>query len=74
MLKVIYSYSDYKFIAEIPISSLVIDSLPINPEGFATALAIKNGVPMPPIKVTKTLDGRYVVRDGRHRLIGHKLN
>lgn len=73
-MNILHTFSESKFLAEISISSIVIDSLPINPEGFATAIAIKQGVAMPPILVTKKLDGSYVLRDGRHRVIGHKLN
>ena len=48
--------------------------LPLNPDGLATAIAMKNGVVMPPIKLERKSNGRYILKDGRHRFLAHKLN
>ena len=48
--------------------------LPLNPSGMATALAIRNDEPMPPITLEELPNGRYVLQDGRHRLLAFRLN
>jgi len=58
---------------EISIGLIDIDHLPLNETGLATTLALKRGVHMPPIKVAKLTDGRFLIRDGRHRYLAHKL-
>ena len=63
-----------KTIKEIPLGQIIIDRLPLNKEGLGTALAVYNGVPMPPIKVVAWWRGRYKIKDGRHRILANKLN
>ena len=58
---------------EISIGLIDIDHLPLNATGLATTLALKTGIPMPPIKVAKLACGRFLIRDGRHRYLAHKL-
>jgi hypothetical protein len=57
----------------IPVGQLVIDRMPLNPATLSCANAILEGVEMPPIKVQALPDGRWKVRDGRHRAVAHKL-
>lgn len=61
-------------IREVPLGQIVYDSLPLNPTGFATAMALRMGVSMPPVKLQDLGDGRFRLLDGRHRYLAHKLN
>ena len=63
-----------KPIKEIPLGQIIIDRLPLNLEGLSTALAVHNGLSMPPIKVITRFNGKYKIKDGRHRYLAHKLN
>ena len=61
-------------IRPIPISAIIVDHIPLNPSGLATTMAVREGIPMPPIKVVQNEQGRYKICDGRHRYIAYKLN
>lgn len=62
-----------RVVRAIPVTQVVYDRLPLNPTGLATTQALADGVEMPPIHVEVLPNGRYKVRDGRHRLLAHKL-
>ena len=59
---------------EIPIAQIAVDRIPLNPTGLACACAVRQGIPMPPIKVVQTRSGNYRIKDGRHRYLAYKLN
>ena len=63
-----------RIIEDVPVSLIDYDRLPLNASGLDTANAIADGVEMPPIHLALKPDGRFYVCDGRHRLLGHKLN
>ena len=58
---------------EIPIAKIAFDRIPLNPTGLACACAVRQGIPMPPIKVVQTRSGKYRIKDGRHRYLAYKL-
>jgi len=65
-----------KNVIYVNISNIKIDKLPINPDGLSTAMAIYDKKPMPPIKIQEIKDYKYKYRilNGRHRLLGFKIN
>lgn len=58
----------------IPVRQIVMDHTPLNELTLSCALAIKEKVGMPPIKVVQKTNGQYQVKDGRHRITATKLN
>lgn len=58
----------------IPVHQIKYDKLPVNSAGLSTVRWLEKGnVNAKPIKVIAHKDGSYRLRDGRHRLLGHKL-
>lgn len=57
----------------INISNIKIRRMPINEITFRYAKDLENGSIFPAIKVAKRMDGTFEIRDGRHRLLAHKL-
>lgn len=57
----------------IPVAQIVWDRLPLNPSTLDLVRYLDAGGAVPAIKVRALLDGRYEIRDGRHRLLAHKL-
>lgn len=58
---------------EIKLDLIKMDRLAINPKALKYATLINEGVQFPPIKVAFCKDGRFEIRDGRHRYTAHKL-
>lgn len=60
---------------DIDLNLVKIDRLPLDKKTLKYALSIqKSGRRnFPPIKVAKTKNGRFEIRDGRHRWLAHKL-
>ena len=58
---------------EIGLAHIIMDRLRINPKALKYANLIDSGVQFPPIKVALCDDGRFEIRDGRHRYTAHKL-
>lgn len=55
-----------------PIGAIAMDRWPHKPKTLDYAKALEEGAEFPPIKV-HFWDGRWRIRDGRHRLLAHKL-
>jgi ParB-like chromosome segregation protein Spo0J len=60
-------------IREIPISCVRMDRYPLNPTMIGLLTHMSSGGTVPPIKVALRGDGTYEIRDGRHRVLAHKL-
>lgn len=65
---------------EIPVSLIEMDRIPLDSKTFEFAYALSGlssggllKADFPAIKVAKRPDGRYEIRDGRHRWTAHKL-
>jgi ParB-like chromosome segregation protein Spo0J len=58
---------------EIYIQHIVIDHLPMNPSTLNLIDHLRNGGKIPAIKVARLPDGKYLIRDGRHRLLAYLL-
>ena len=50
-----------------------IDRWPLNPSTLSLIDAMRSGIEIPPIKVSRLKNGRFNIKDGRHRLLTHKL-
>lgn len=57
----------------IPINLIDIDRIPLDKKVIRFTYAIQAMAVFPAIKVAKKSNGRYAIRDGRHRYIAHKL-
>ena len=61
-------------IESIPVALIDSTNIPINKKALIFALEMKVGNSIfPPVKVERTSNGRFKLRDGRHRLAAHKL-
>jgi len=58
---------------EIYISNIIMDRFAIDTKAFVYAQCLHKGATFPPIKVAKRKDGQFEIRDGRHRIVAHKL-
>lgn len=45
----------------------------MNPSTLSLIDYLREGGEVPPIKVAKHPDGGYIIRDGRHRVLAHKM-
>ncbi len=61
-----------RIIKEIPIHNIKVDRFSISPETLSLVDFIRSGGEVPAIKIQK-LDGRYILKDGRHRITAYKL-
>ncbi len=57
----------------IAIGEIDIDRYPHDSKTLSYAAALQAGFKFPPIKVFPTLHGRFQIKDGRHRLLAHKM-
>lgn len=62
-----------RVVESISISTIVIDRFPINPSTLNLIDYIRDGGDVPPIQVIKIRNGRYKIKDGRHRVLAYKL-
>lgn len=60
---------------QIPISQIVIDNLPINLKTLSLIDYIRNNpnIILPPITVQVIANGKYKLKDGRHRYLAFKM-
>jgi uncharacterized ParB-like nuclease family protein len=58
---------------EIPVSLVNMDRIPLDRKTLRFTYAMQAMAEFPAIKVAKRADGRYEIRDGRHRWTAHKL-
>ena len=63
----------HRVVLLIDISLIRVDRYPMNPSTLDIIYHIKAGGSVAPIKVAKHPCGGYVIRDGRHRLLAHKM-
>jgi len=63
-----------KIVKKVSCSRVLCDKYPLNSKTFEMAEALKKGMQFKPIKVMKLSDGRYFIKDGRHRYVAHRLN
>lgn len=57
----------------VDISLIRMDKYPMNPSTLALVDHLRKGGKVPAIKIAKHPKGGYVIRDGRHRILAHKL-
>lgn len=64
----------------IPLSLIDMDRIPMDEKSLEFAIALRGyasaglvKAEFPAIKVAKKRNGRYAIRDGRHRWLAHKL-
>ena len=50
-----------------------IDRYPMNPSTLSLIDYLREGGEVPAIKVAKHPKGGYIIRDGRHRVLAHKM-
>lgn len=62
-----------RIIKYIDISQIIIDHYPMNPSTLALIEYLVVGGKIPPIKVTRLQNGRFQIRNGRHRILAYKL-
>lgn len=62
-----------RLIKYIDISQIIIDHYPMNPSTLALIEYLVIGGKIPPIKVAKLQNGRFLIKDGRHRVLAYKL-
>lgn len=64
-----------KLIKQIPINQIVVDKLPINLSTLSLIDYIRNNpnIILPPITVQLLTDGKYKLKDGRHRYLAFKM-
>lgn len=58
---------------EIPMNLINMDRIPLDRKTLRFTYAMQAMAEFPAIKVAKRQDGRYEIRDGRHRWVAHKL-
>lgn len=58
---------------EIDVALVDFDKLPLNRSTFELCVFLEGGGDVPPIHVAQDGYGRFKIRDGRHRLLAHKL-
>ena len=61
-------------IETVPLATIIVDRWRIVPKTLEFALAMSYGDVFPPVKVQRVDDGRYRLKDGRHRVTAAKLN
>lgn len=57
----------------IDISLIKVDRYPMNVKTLNLIDYMRNGGEVPPIKVVKLPKGGYMIKDGRHRLLAHRM-
>ena len=62
-----------RIVCMIDVGSIKTDRHPMNPSTLSLIDYMRSGGKVPPIKVGKLLGGGFVIRDGRHRLLAHKM-
>jgi hypothetical protein len=50
-----------------------VDRIPLNRITLEYANSLKDGCVFPPVELQKLNGGRYLLKDGRHRYVAHKL-
>jgi hypothetical protein len=60
-------------IKEICVRSIKMDRDPNNRDTYLLAKYLEHGGSVPPIHVAINKCGRFIIRDGRHRVLAHKL-
>lgn len=65
--------SNHRITAFIPIGQIVVDRLPLNPRTLKLISFLSNGGEVPAIHVQSRGNGKYLICDGRHRLLAMKL-
>lgn len=58
---------------EIAIGNILVDRWAIDEKTLRYAKLLESGVQFPAIKVARKVNGQFVIRDGRHRIVAHKL-
>ena len=57
----------------INISLIKMDRYPLNEKTLDLIKHLERGGSVPPIKIARLKDGRFIIRDGRHRITAFKL-
>ncbi len=57
----------------IDISLIKVDRYPMNLKTLNLIDYMRNGGEVPPIKVVKLPKGGYMIKDGRHRILAHRM-
>ncbi len=62
-----------RVIKMVDISRIEVDRYPMNPSTLSLIRYLESGGEVPPIKLAKLNNGKFQIRDGRHRLLANKL-
>lgn len=57
----------------VDIGLIRMDRYPMNPSTLSLIDHLREGGEVPAIKIAKHPKGGYIIRDGRHRVLAHKL-
>lgn len=57
----------------ISVGSIKMDRYPMNPSTIRLIDYMREGGIVPAIKVAKLQSGGFIIRDGRHRVLAHKM-
>lgn len=57
----------------VSIDLIRMDRYPMNPSTLSLIDYLRGGGEVPAIKIAKHPKGGYIIRDGRHRILAHKL-
>lgn len=57
----------------IPINAVFCKKMPLNYDTTLLIESIQEGYAVPPIDVHMNDKGQYIVKDGRHRFVAHKM-
>lgn len=58
---------------KIPVAAIKMDRHPLNQSMIGLLDHMRSGGSVPPIHVARMPSGRYLIKDGRHRVTAHKL-
>ena len=59
---------------EVNINLIDIDRMPFDLKLLEYANEVLKGVIFPPIKLQRIKNGRFKIKDGRHRFLAHRIN
>ena len=62
-----------RVLAPVYISLIDTDRIPIGPVSLLYAIELQRGSCFPPVKLQRAAHGRFILKDGRHRFVAHKL-
>ena len=64
---------EFKVEKMIDVGQIRMDRYPMNPSTLSLIDHIRAGGDIPAVKVARHPDGGFIIRDGRHRVLAHKM-